>query len=303
VIDSPGLWTLERLGYGDIVFGVDDRTATGRRELTYRLPPDAAQGQGTWYLIRYHFRVSVSPDALPGSFAVSADTNGRTCASVVFDFRRTPEGPRLTSDSLGLVAGHEVETSSALTQEIDFRNYLQYRGVRPGRNVLTFRITANALPLVRSVRVFADTGIEVTPLGPPRVQANLEAPASTIPAGRKFTVRFRLRLAEGRPIDRAALRVEYPSDLLEFHGRADQSLAWGSRQPLTEKLEFTALKAGSARIAARGEAAGQSFESRATVTVVADGGGAGTSRWLIAAAVGGTTVALAGAIWLRRRMR
>lgn len=302
LIDSPGLWTLSKLGYEDVVLRVDKRTLLARRDLVYRLPADAAQGSKMWYAIRFHFRVSVFPNTRSAMFAVSADTNGRTVASIIFRVEQTSTGTRLTSDSLGLVAGQEARTTAGLTQEVDFRNYLQLRGVKPGPNVLTFRVTANALPLVRSVRVFADTGIEVTPFGPARVEINVDAPLRTIRVGERFPVRFELRLAEGRPVDRALFHVSYPRDLLRLHGEADRRLDWRSTLPLTGTVEFTAQAPGAAPVHVEVEAAGQSLAASSSVNVVPSGD-AGTTPWfyIVATALGLGALAGLGVIRVRRR--
>ena len=82
-IDSYGFWSFKRLGFGTPVLHENPQTAATKLELHYRLPAGVRQGPGHWYLIRLHFRVDVRPDALSGEFNVAAETQGRTCASII----------------------------------------------------------------------------------------------------------------------------------------------------------------------------------------------------------------------------
>ncbi len=164
-----GSWTLARLGYDDLVLHEDPRDARASVSVTYMLPPGAHQGHGSWWLIRLHYRVAVRADAYaPAEFNVAGSVNERFFASTIWNLRRRADGSLvLKSDDLGLVKGHVVRTSARLVREIRFANYLPYKGVRPGANVLRFDLTSNAVPLVRWVRIYADTTLIHQRRGPP----------------------------------------------------------------------------------------------------------------------------------------
>ena len=132
-------------------------------------PPGARQGRGSWWLIRLHYRVAVRADAhAPAEFNVAGSANERFFASTIWNLRRRSDGTLvLSSDDLGLVNGHVVRASTKLVREMRFANYLPYKGVRPGTNVLRFDLTSNAVPLVRSVRIYADTTLVHQRRGPP----------------------------------------------------------------------------------------------------------------------------------------
>ena len=52
-------------------------------------------------------------------------------------------------------------------REIRFTNFLVFKGVRAGVNVLRFDLTSNEVPLVRWVRIYADTALVHQRRGPP----------------------------------------------------------------------------------------------------------------------------------------
>lgn len=242
-IDSFGIWTLRGLGYGDLVLEPDPETARAERTIYYRLPRDAAQGPGHWYVLHLHYVVELRPDATPGIINVAAATNGRFTISTIFTARKRGGRLVVTSDDLGWVEGHVRRTSTSLSQEIKFSNFLAYAGVRPGRNALTFQVTANAIPLVRSVRILRDTAIEVSPHGPADVRLALTVDRS-IRAGDTFAVNFRLRRVRGRLVDWATIQAHYPRGALRLKGNAVRRVRWGSSRPLNGTFTFEALRPG-----------------------------------------------------------
>jgi hypothetical protein len=164
-----GSWSLSCLGYHDLVLREDERDARASLSITYRLPRAARQGHGSWWLIRLHYRVAVRAHAYaPAEFNVAGSVNDSFFASTIWNLTRRRDGTIvLRSDDLGLVNGHKVHASTKLVREVHFSNYVPYRGVRPGTNVLRFDLTSNAVPLVRWVRIFADTTLVHQRRGPP----------------------------------------------------------------------------------------------------------------------------------------
>lgn len=99
-INSFGLWTLKRLGYGPIEFPVSgplrfpeipgyERRGVSRR---YLLPNAARQWPRTWYLIHVHFRIVFSPESNSGRAYVGASTGApsalRASAQIIFKVSR-----------------------------------------------------------------------------------------------------------------------------------------------------------------------------------------------------------------------
>jgi hypothetical protein len=163
-----GTWSLACLGYRDLVLHEDEKDASASRSITYRLPAGSHEGHGSGWLLKLHYAVAVRSDAHPpAEFNVAAATNDRFCASTIWTIRRGADGRLLLhSDDVGLVQKHVTHTSTKLVREIRFTNYLQFKGVRPGLNVLRFDLTSNEVPLVRWLRIYADTALVHQRRGP-----------------------------------------------------------------------------------------------------------------------------------------
>jgi hypothetical protein len=241
-IDQYGFWSLARLGHGPVVLQENPKTAKTQVAVTYRLPPGAHEGPGHWYVIRLHFRVEVRPDTIPGVFNVAADTNGRTCASIIFTVTRDKRGPIVASDALGLVSGREVERGRGLVREIDFRNFLVTHGVKPGLNVLTLDLTSNAIPMVKQVTIFADSGIEYTRLGPPNATVQAHVREANVRAGRRFHLDVTVEHRAGLRVPTATVRVQAPASMVA--GTKVHRLRWNSTQPLRTTFTLRARRPG-----------------------------------------------------------
>jgi hypothetical protein len=224
-IDSYGFWSFARLGFGAPVLHEDPQTGESHATLHYRLPADARQGPGHWYLIRLHFRVDVSPHALPGEFNVAAETQGLTCASIIFEVTRRNGRLVVSSDALGLVNGVERVHSTSLERTIDFWNYVGYRGVAPGENTLTLDLTANAIPMVRRVVFLPGSGIALSRLGPPRVSLDAHFRERTVRVGDLFHLDVTLRHTSGIAVPDATVEVDPPPGTVE--GPTVREMHWG----------------------------------------------------------------------------
>jgi hypothetical protein len=264
-IDAYGFWSFERLGFGTPVLHENPRTASSQLTLHYRLPAGIRQGPGHWYLIRLHFRVYVRPDALSGEFNVAADTQGRTCASIIFNVGRRQGRLWISSDALGLVNGVERVHSASLVRTIDFWNYLGYKGVAPGVDSLTLDLTSNALPMVRRVEFFSDSGIALSRLGPPQVGLVAHFRERTVRVGQRFHVDVTLRHVSGIAIPDAVVQIETPAG--DIGGTALQRRHWGTTRPLHLTFAFRALKKGRVPITVQA-AAGANFPSHTIVLYV-----------------------------------
>ena len=89
-IDSPGLWSLEKMGYSDLVF--PNKKPLEETAIKYILPANAAQGPESWYAIYLHFSIEFSDDSDNGTAYVSAATDGRTAAQIKFMTTKKPDG-------------------------------------------------------------------------------------------------------------------------------------------------------------------------------------------------------------------
>jgi hypothetical protein len=169
VIDSQGMWTLERLGYSDLVFPCQEPHEAIQVE--YVLLEDAAQGPESWYVLHLHFSIKFSEQSqVTSSFPygrtyVSAGTNGYTCAQIKY-MNEEADGHIVINWNIGsenLLGGHSSHSSTFLNiEDVCFANYLRTLGVWPGKNILTFTLTQYDGAKVESLTIFADSGIEWT---------------------------------------------------------------------------------------------------------------------------------------------
>jgi hypothetical protein len=192
------VWTLRSLGYGDQVFGPTHRQFS-YRDVALTFPRGAHQGPSSWYLIHLHFRISISPESGSGRIYIVASTNDRPAAMIRFDTTANPAGVRVRSTDLGLVSGARSATGLPLVVESRFENFLEYKGVRPGRNTLTFKVEQYDGARIRSVRVFDDSGVEFSRLGPATLRLEPLLSRRAIEVGSTFDVGFRVHNDGDRP--------------------------------------------------------------------------------------------------------
>jgi hypothetical protein len=249
-IDRFGVWTLKRLGYGDQVFDVHPNVPRQSLDVRYRLPKGARQGPINWYLIRLHFRITVASDSGDGRVYVESTTNGWGSAQIRFDVMRKADGSLIVrSDALGLVKGSEVKTGSDLTREITFRNYIPYKGVRPGANPWTFLLEQYDGARVEALRIFSDSAIEYTRLAPAKIDVLATPSATLIRAGQEFQVRVVVKNTGGQAASQGKVSVRFPHDKLRLVGsptRRLPTLAGG--ESTTARFRFRSLRRGSVLI-------------------------------------------------------
>lgn len=229
-IDSFGLWTLERLGYGPVVFPVAgplefpeipgyERRGVSRR---YLLPGTARQGPRTWYLIHLHFKIVFSARSAPGRAYVTAETGAvpdlRASAQIIFKISRRDGKLWISSDSLGLVAGHRVREAPSRAWTLTFDNYIGYAGIKPGRNELKFGLEQTKGVRVERLVFFRDSGIRYSPYSPAQIRLSAKASARRLRVGKPFRIDTKIRNTGGRGVRDAVVLLRYDRDRLEPRG-------------------------------------------------------------------------------------
>lgn len=153
--DRQVVMTLSKLGYPDLTLSGGEEADTPSVE--YLLPEDATQGPDTWYIIHFHFLIEFD-EATGGGFCwVSARVNDRTGASVEFETLTVNDSPFIRVGS---------QSSTSTRMEVHYYNYISSMGVKPGKNVMTFKFKEAQGTKVKSLLVFSDTGIESTTVPP-----------------------------------------------------------------------------------------------------------------------------------------
>ncbi len=163
VIDSLGLWSLEKLGYSDLTFPCEDLPEA--ISIEYTLPENASQGPEDWYVIYLHFSIEFSGQSDNGSAYLSAATNSYACAQIKFETERENDSLIVNwiTGSENLFKGDINHSTSSLNiEDVHFANYLPISGVVPGQNFLTFKLEQYDGAKVSGLRIFGDSGIALT---------------------------------------------------------------------------------------------------------------------------------------------
>ncbi len=174
LVNSLGVWTLNKLGYSDLVFPCQEPYEA--MQIEYMLPKNAAQGPKSWYILHLHFSIKFSEESeVTGGFpyertyveaSTGAPDDSYPCAMIKFMNQERDDGQIVIDWNIGsenLLGGESSWSSTSLNiEDVRFENYLRTSGVWPGRNVLTFTLTQYDGAKVESLTIFADSGIKYT---------------------------------------------------------------------------------------------------------------------------------------------
>lgn len=218
-ISSFGFWSLGRLGVpGPVVL----RRGARVRSVSYVLPESAAQGSGSWYLVRLNFTLVVSATSAPGVVYVEAKTQGHAGASVEFHVGRKGRRRALAWNAIGIVDGIQRGTTASRLVDVRFRNYVQERGVTGGVNTLSFDYVELGGARVDRVEIRPSSGIEHTDRSPALVRFGIPARSKDIHVGDRFSIPFALRNDGGRSAGAVKVHIDYPNGDLRLLGTADR---------------------------------------------------------------------------------
>lgn len=186
----PGFWPVSQLGSRAAIRISEPGTRVIAR---YRLSSGTRQGVPLWYTIRLHARLRFA--RRPGECILSAATNGMTAAQII-----VKTGRRAAQvSSVGWIQGRRLSRLSAKTARVDFRNYLQTQGPRPGRNTLTVTLDVLRGRCLDSLSVLPDSGIGATTVRPDELRLLVPQQPIVATAGHHTKLAFALRRRGGRP--------------------------------------------------------------------------------------------------------
>jgi len=122
---------------------------------------------------------------------VEAATDGWPCAMIRFDVTRVHGRIRVTTGEVG--SDHRVHAANVgLVHEARFVNVLEYRGMRGGRNAVTFTVERLGPARFRQLTVFGDTAIVRSSVGLPGLRLEPVVPRG-VRVDTPFVLRFRVR--------------------------------------------------------------------------------------------------------------
>jgi hypothetical protein len=202
VVDSPGYWSLERLGYGS-----QANASTERRVFRYSLPANAVQGGKTWYLLRLHYRLEFEPRTGAGVVQVTGLTNGYTAVLVEYEVKRKASGHRIDWKTTDLVTGRRHGRLRSGAIHMRATNFLQTRGVRAGGNRLTIEIEALGHARVRGLTLYLDSGIRVGDRSPPTLLLRVASPDKEVHSGDRLKLPVTIENAGGYAAEQVKLRA------------------------------------------------------------------------------------------------
>ncbi len=248
LVDRRGDWDLRRLGATGFDLPTDAKRSGHSIELSF--PPGARQGPDRWYLIRLHFEVQLSRRTGSGFVYMGGATNGRAGELVELRVRRRAARPlRIAWNSLDLIRGAATGTVRGRTVELDVQNYLQNKGVRPGRNVLTFDVEWFGHIKLERVRIFADSGLRVSDRSPAHLVLATSLPSDPVREGESFDIGYTLRNNGDRAAHKVGVTIEPSSPALRIVGaprHIRRALPGGDR--LSGRFRVQATRRGRFRL-------------------------------------------------------
>lgn len=251
------------------------------------LPGGAAQGPRTWWQVRLAYRLRFAPDSGAGVAWVSADTNGRTAASIEYVTRRRA-GRLSFRRTLVDLDGQRAVVRAGRRDAVDFTNYLQFAGVRGGHGTWTLRVEQAGDARVEAVEVLGATAVRTTSRSPFALVLDPAVTGGRPVAGRPFDVLVRARDRAGRRVSDAEVVTGALAEGLRQVAARDvpggRLVRFVARRPGTAELPFAATRGGaraSVALAVRVAPAPASGPGAAVTALVLTPGG----LWLAAAAL------------------
>lgn len=251
-LTRPGFYTMADLGLSGTNVGRPERGILPRGAV-FMLPNDAAQGSPLWYLIRLRLqvRMTLARTAQHGVAYVGASTNGYACAMIRFEPRRQNNGQVRTHVSTsGIIDGMRQRIASTESVAVEFANYLQLRGVKPGLNTVEFRTERYGGARIERLEILEDSGMEISRRGPGRIVMTTRTTPKTVIAGEAFRVSIGIANHGGRDVGQVALRaLPEPGyvDLVRRKRGVRQVLRAGDQT--TDEFSFRAKRGGTFQIA------------------------------------------------------
>lgn len=190
-ISTFGLHSLADWGEPGFLIRPENR-AKVRRSIRFRLGRHAHQGPSAWYLIRLHFRITFPRALKPGIVLVGASTNGRAAAQIRFESSRRGRRARIRWQTLDYIRGRREHETASRVVDVEYTNYLQYKGVKPGRNTFSVRYEQIGSLVPDEIQVLPDSGIILTRKAPAHVKLKVVEPPSRVTEGSRFAITYEL---------------------------------------------------------------------------------------------------------------
>jgi hypothetical protein len=168
----------------------------------------------------------------------------RTFAQIIFKVSRRGGKLWISSDSLGLVAGHRIREASSRSWTLTFDSYIPYAGVKPGLNELEFGLEQTKGVRIKSLRFFVDSGIRYSPYSPARITLRARALPRRVRLGHPVRVVATMRNTGDRGIGNALLLVDYRRDEFRVRGPDSRRLRLPGKSRVRASFSLEPLRSG-----------------------------------------------------------
>lgn len=261
---------LDALARGPVVLG----DAVGRQavELPYRLAPGAAQGPRRWWTMRLRYRLRLSPESTSGIVRVVGETNGRTVIQIAYSLRRR-NGQLTFRRTAADVDGQREHRGRGRRDAFEFENFLQYAGVRGGRNTWTIRLEQDRHARIDRLEVLGSSAIVHTTRTPYALRTVPRLVGGAPVVGRPFRVLVTARDRSGRAVPELAIRASVDRSAM----RQSQVRRRGSASEFT----FVPKRTGRATIEFVTRRGAKAYATSSSVNVAAHSARSiGTLTWI-----------------------
>ena len=242
--------TLEELGVQSVSVPVSDEI-NHSQDIEITLPDDAQQGPDDWWILFTSFSIVIDPDSGPGFAWVRAGTNGRISNQVSIESRKEGEGFLVSRVEMLNGPSRYLTLSPAHTHYV--ANYMQDRGVSPGKNKLRFSLQLSGDIRVNELTFHGNSEIIRIPLGPPNLEFEPIVEEGAFRKGEETLVEVDVH-STGWPVKNLVMRVDYANDALAFRdpsARRVSRISGGDIIP----YHITPLSAGQHELVFRAEGA------------------------------------------------
>lgn len=185
-------WSLGDFGYKQRYYELPTRQGYLQRVFHVRLPRDARQGYGTWYLLDLRFTVTLSTPRKPGIAWITATTRGDAATQTRMRVPRRGNGAVTHVATWNLFGGYAVWKTKAHRVAVVSRNYLPNGAVRGGGLAIPIELARYYGVGIRSVRISNRSSIVATGTGPPQLHARADPPSNQVQVGRRFRLPIEL---------------------------------------------------------------------------------------------------------------
>jgi len=172
----------------------------------FELPRGSAQGPARWYTVRLRAVLWLARGT--GDCILSAATDGATAAQI--EIQTHPRSA--TVSSLGWIQGRRRLVPRAGRVSLDFRNYLQVRGVKGGANPFTLTLEVLHGRCLERIRLLRGSGIATTRARPDELRFLVPTTVLTATKGRALTIPYELVRRGGWPDRGATVTLSVPQE-------------------------------------------------------------------------------------------